>query len=189
MHPNSSYNPALAGEPAAREPTPHEPTPHELIARLQLEPHPEGGWYREIHRSALLLQTGRGPRAALTSIYFLLEQGQQSRWHVVTSDEIWHHSCGAPLELLVYSPQTRELRRQLLGPVSGSPGDGPQREQQPIGVVRAGEWQAARSLGAWSLMGCDVGPGFDFEDFSFVASVAGHEAAFTGPLAAYSELL
>jgi predicted cupin superfamily sugar epimerase len=179
MHPNSSYTQDL--------PTAGEPTAHELIARLQLEPHPEGGWYREMHRSALLLQTGRGPRAALTSIYFLLEQGQQSRWHVVTSDEIWHHSCGAPLELLVYSQETRELRRQLLGPVSGS-SDGPP-EQQPMGVVRAGEWQAARSLGAWSLMGCDVGPGFDFEDFSFVASVAGHEAAFAGPLAAYSELL
>ena len=60
---------------------------------------------------------------------------------------------------------------------------------EPIGVVHAGEWQAARSLGAWSLMGCDVGPGFDFEDFSFVASVAGHEAAFAGLLGPFSGLL
>jgi len=152
-----------------------------LIARLKLEPHPEGGWYREIHRSAGIQQTARGPRAALTSIYFLLEHDQHSRWHVVTSDEVWHHGSGHPLELLTYVPETREFRRRVLGPVS----DG----QEPIGVVRAGEWQAARSLGAWSLMGCDVAPGFDFEDFSFVASLADHRAAFTGELAAYSELL
>jgi uncharacterized protein len=178
MQQNSSDMQARAGEP----------TPAELISRLQLEPHPEGGWYREVHRSALLLQTARGPRAALTSIYFLLEQGQHSRWHVVTSDEIWHHCGGAPLELLSYVQETRELRRQVLGPASGSLA-GPHGEQRPIGIVRAGEWQAARSLGAWSLMGCDVGPGFDFEDFSFVASIAGHEAAFTGPLARFSDLL
>ena len=152
-----------------------------LIARLKLEPHPEGGWYREIHRSTELLQTPRGPRAALTSIYFLLEQHQHSRWHVVTSDEIWHHAGGHPLELLTYASETRELRSRVLGPV----GDG----HETIGVVRAGEWQAARSLGAWSLLGCDVAPGFDFEDFSFVASLADHQAAFTGELAAYSVLL
>lgn len=156
-------------------------TAAELIARLQLEPHPEGGWYREVHRSGQIIDTRRGPRAALTSIYFLLEQHQYSRWHVVTSDEIWHHSGGAPLELLSYQPETRESRRLVLGP--------PTDEQRPIGVVRAGEWQAARSLGAWTLLGCDVGPGFDFEDFSFVASIAGHESAFAGELAAYSSLL
>jgi predicted cupin superfamily sugar epimerase len=149
----------------------------ELIAGLRLEPHPEGGWYREIHRSSQLLQTARGPRAALTSIYFLLERGQHSRWHLVTSDEIWHHGGGAALELLVYHPDTRELRRQQLGPCAG------------IGVVRAGEWQAARSLGDWSLMGCDVAPGFDFEDFSFVSAVGGHEAAFAAELAPYAGLL
>ena len=157
------------------------PSAAELIARLRLEPHPEGGWYREIHRSAELLQTARGPRAALTSIYFLLERGQHSRWHVVSSDEIWHHAGGAPLELLVYPPATRQARRQVLGPAS--------RGMDGIGVVAAGEWQAARSLGDWSLMGCDVAPGFDFEDFSFVASVPDHAAAFDGELAAWSDLL
>jgi predicted cupin superfamily sugar epimerase len=157
-------------------------TAAELIARLQLEPHPEGGWYRELHRSSQIIQTHRGPRAALTSIHFLLEQGQFSRWHVVTSDEIWHHSGGAPLELLTCRPGQGALQRRVLGP----PGDG---DQQPIGVVPAGEWQAARSLGAWSLVGCDVAPGFDFEDFSFVSGMAGHESAFAGDLAAYSNLL
>lgn len=68
----------------------------DIIARPQLEPRPEGGWYREVHRSAEILQTRRGPRATLTSIYFLLEANQKSPWHVVGSDELWHHVGGAP---------------------------------------------------------------------------------------------
>jgi predicted cupin superfamily sugar epimerase len=153
----------------------------ELVARLGLEPHPEGGWYREIHRSTMVLQTPRGPRSALTSIYFLLEQQQYSRWHVVTSDEVWHHGDGAALELLIYRPDSRELTHRVLGPVGEA--------QEPIGIARAGDWQAARSLGAWSLVGCDVAPGFDFEDFQFVASMAGHQEHFTGKLAAFSDFL
>ncbi|HET9474618.1 MAG TPA: cupin domain-containing protein [Steroidobacteraceae bacterium] len=152
-----------------------------LIAHLQLEPHPEGGWYREVHRSATLLETARGPRAALTSIYFLLEQQQHSRWHVVTSDEVWHFTCGAPLELLSYEPRSRVFQRRMLGL--------PQEGQEPSLVVNAGEWQAARSTGEWSLVSCDVAPGFDFEDFSFVAALVGHEAAFTGDLAPHTNLL
>ena len=153
----------------------------QLIARFGLEPHPEGGWYREVFRSGELLQTRRGPRAALTSIYFLLERGQVSRWHVVTSDEIWHHAGGAPLELLVYEPLAARFRRQVLGP--------PREGQEPIGIAAAGEWQAARSLGDWSLASCDVAPGFDFEDFTFVSSLPDHAAAFTGALAPYKNLL
>jgi predicted cupin superfamily sugar epimerase len=153
----------------------------ELIARFALEPHPEGGWYREIFRSSELLATTRGPRAALTSIYFLLEQHQCSRWHVVNSDEVWHYAGGAPLELLVYSPQARRLARRVLGP----PGEG----QEPVGVAAAGSWQAARSRGEYSLVSCDVAPGFDFEDFAFVAALAGHEAAFAGELTGYQNLL
>jgi len=156
-------------------------TASELVSRLGLEPHPEGGWYREIHRSSLLTQTPRGTRSALTSIYFLLEQQQYSRRHVVTSDEIWHHGDGAALELLVYRPESRELQHRVLGPVGPA--------QEPIAVARAGEWQAARSLGAWSLVGCDVAPGFDFEDFQFVAGIAGHEAHFTGRMASFSDFL
>lgn len=149
----------------------------ELVARLRLEPHPEGGWYREVHRSREILQTARGPRAALTSIYYLLERGQFSRWHVVTSDEIWHHAGGAPLELLTYNPAGKSLRRFVLRPTDS------------IGVVSAGAWQAARSLGDWSLVACDVAPGFDFEDFSFVSAAPGHEAEFSADLAPYAELL
>jgi uncharacterized protein len=152
-----------------------------LIARLRLEPHPEGGWYREVHRSAELITTARGPRSALTSIYFLLEARQKSRWHVVASDELWHHVAGAPLELVTYAPETTETRHFVLG----SPNDA----REPTGVVRAGVWQAARSLGAWSLMACDVGPGFDFEDFRFVSGMPDHEPHFRGALADFADLL
>lgn len=153
----------------------------ELVKRLGLEPHPEGGWYREVHRSAELIQTKRGPRAALTSIYFLLEARQKSRWHVVASDELWHHVGGAPLELVTYSPEARTIHHSVLGLANEA--------REPTGVVRAGTWQAARSLGAYSLMACDVGPGFDFEDFRFIAALEEHEAHFNGALAQYADLL
>lgn len=153
----------------------------DLIERLQLAPHPEGGWYREVHRARESLATPRGARAAVTSIYFLLERGQASRWHVVESDEIWHFHAGAPLELLTYDPAARRLKRFRLG----LPGDG----QQPIGIAPAHEWQAARSTGDFTLVGCDVGPGFDFADFRFVADLADHRAHFTGALAPYDGLL
>ncbi len=156
-------------------------TAAELITQLELVPHPEGGWYREVHRSAELLQTPRGPRAALTSIYYLLETPQFSRWHVVGSDEAWHFHDGSPLELLVYRPSTRELSSRVLATPSAG--------YEPQFTVRAGDWQAARSLGAWTLVGCDVGPGFDFEDFQFIAAVDGHRAHFRDALLEYQHLL
>lgn len=139
-----------------------------LIAELRLQPHPEGGWYREVFRSAVTVPTPRGVRAALTSIYFLLDARQVSRWHVVESDEAWHYTHGAPLELLVYRPASHELRRHVLGP--------PGEHGEPTAVVAAGEWQAARSLGAGTLVACDVAPGFDFADFRFVSTLAEHQA-------------
>ena len=153
-----------------------------LIERLALKPHPEGGWYREVQRAAERVETARGPRSALTTIYYLLEQGQLSRWHVVESDEVWHFYGGAPLELLAYDPRTRALRRSVLAsPTVPS--------AEPIGVIEAGVWQAARSRGAYSLVGCNVGPGFEFADFRFVAAISGHAAHFTGELARYASLL
>lgn len=153
----------------------------DLVARLRLEPHPEGGWYREVHRSTELIQTKRGPRSALTSIYFLLEARQKSRWHVVDSDELWHHVGGAPLELVTYSPESKAIHHAVLG--------APNEAREPTGVARAGVWQAARSLGAYSLVACDVAPGFDFEDFRFVSGIAGHEQHFSGELADFVDLL
>jgi hypothetical protein len=152
-----------------------------LVQRLGLAPHPEGGWYREIHRSAERITTPRGERSALTTIYYLLEQDQVSRWHVVASDEIWHFYAGGPLELLLYTPGTRAFERHVLGP--------PVASQQPVGIVPAGVWQAARSTGAWSLVGCNVGPGFDFADFQFVAALPDHAGHFEGALSRYAGLL
>jgi predicted cupin superfamily sugar epimerase len=156
-------------------------TAKELIAQLDLTPHPEGGWYRELHRSSELINTARGPRSALTSIYYLLEAPQFSRWHVVASDEIWHFHDGSPLELLVYRPATRAVSSRVLGIPSGG--------YEPSFTVSAGDWQAARPLGAWTLVGCDVGPGFDFEDFQFISSLDGHREHFRDSLAEFAGLL
>ncbi len=142
----------------------------EIIHRLQLAPHPEGGWYREVYRSPRRVVADGAERSALTSIYYLLEQGQMSRWHVVDADEAWHFYAGAVLALYTYDAQERLLERHLLAP------PGQDRGTVPVHVVRAGLWQGARSLGAWSLVGCSVAPGFEFSGFRFVASLAGHEA-------------
>ena len=153
-----------------------------LIEKLQLRPHPEGGWFRELHRAAEKVTTAtRGGRSALTTLYYLLERQQLSRWHVVQSDEIWHFYAGAPLELIVYDPATRACKPWVL--------DTPTQDREPVGIVRAGEWQAARSLGDYSLVGCNVGPGFEFEDFQFVSALPRHAEHFTGELDRYRNLL
>lgn len=161
-------------------------SPAELITRLALQPHPEGGWYREIYRSPTRVETSRGSRSALTTIYYLLEQGQLSRWHVVQADELWHFYGGAPLELFEYHPVPRKLMRHVLGPVatvdaaSGT---------TSVAVIPKGVWQAARSLGPYSLLGCTVGPGFDFADFQFVSGLPSSADHFTVDLAPLACLL
>jgi predicted cupin superfamily sugar epimerase len=102
-------------------------------------------------------QDGRGERCALTTIYFLLRAGEQSRLHRVTSDEVWHFYEGDPLELLWAGSESTEVQRALLGPVAA--------DMAPVAVVPAGWWQAARTTGAYTLVGCSVGPGFEFADF------------------------
>ncbi|MDB5315043.1 MAG: cupin [Rhodospirillales bacterium] len=119
-----------------------------VIAALALQPHPEGGHYREIWRDA---RPGGG-RGAGTAIYFLLAAGEQSHWHRVDAAECWHWYAGAPLELGVGAAI------HMLGPNLGA-------GEQPFGVVPAGEWQAARSLGGWTLVGCTVSPAFEFAGF------------------------
>ena len=133
-----------------------------LIEKLQLLPHPEGGFYREIFRSSSAVHTadGRTTRCALTTIYFLLPEGMHSRWHRVTSDEVWHLYEGGPLELWTAAPSLDSVERVLLGPAGSSAG--------PVQTVPAGTWQAARALGHFALAGCTVGPGFEFADFSFL---------------------
>lgn len=134
----------------------------ELVQLLRLAPHPEGGHFRELFRSAdtVLPADGRGERRALTGIFFLLAQGECSRWHRVTSDEAWHWYEGEPLELLVAAPRLDRVARVVLGPVSAT--------QRPTYTVPAHWWQAARPLGTHALTGCNVGPGFEFADFSFL---------------------
>jgi uncharacterized protein len=137
--------------------------PEALVRDLSLRPHPEGGWYAEVFRSRSVVtpSDGRGPRSAFTSIYFLLTAGQQSRAHQVASDEAWHFYEGEPLELLSCDPACERLERVVLGPWDG--------KMRPTHVVPAGHWQCARPLGAYALVGCSVGPGFDFADFKMVA--------------------
>src|SRR5690349_1806792 len=136
----------------------------ELIATLGLGPHPEGGFFREIFRSGAQVEPedGRGSRAALTTIYFLLPEGSVSRWHQVASDEVWHLYEGGPLELLELTPGGHDLRHRLspLGTDLGT----------PVCTIPAGHWQAARPLGPYALVGCTVGPGFDFADFRLLAA-------------------
>jgi predicted cupin superfamily sugar epimerase len=158
------------------------PAASELIEQLALQPHPEGGWYSEIYRSATRVAGPNGARSALTTIYYLLEQGQLSRWHVVQADELWHFHAGAPLELFDYDPAARKLSRHVLAPV-GSAGC------TPVAVIPARAWQAARSLGAYTLVGCTVGPGFEFADFQFTCELPDHRAHFSGELAPLVSLL
>lgn len=109
----------------------------------------------------------RGPRAALTTIYFLLASGQQSRWHRVLADEAWHFYEGDPLELWTMDPALDRLERTLLGPYSPDPTH-IDPTTRPAHVVPAGCWQAARPTGSYALVGCSVGPGFDFADFTML---------------------
>lgn len=139
------------------------PRARQLVEQLQLQPHPEGGWYREVFRSQgqVMPQDGRPARSALTSIYFLLEAAQQSRWHRVLSDEVWVHLEGAPLDLWTWDAADGRLHNAALGPVSTA--------TLPQHVVQAGLWQAARpqanNAAGYTLVACMVGPGFDFSDF------------------------
>lgn len=123
-----------------------------IIAALHLAPHPEGGWYRQTW-----VAEGTG-RPAGTSILFLLKAGEQSRWHRVDAVEIWHFHAGAPLVLSVAETAAGPARDRILGPdvLAG---------QAVQGIVPADHWQAARSTGEWSLVGCTVSPGFRFEGF------------------------
>jgi predicted cupin superfamily sugar epimerase len=167
----------------------------DLVGKLALQPHPEGGWYRELYRSPTRVTTARGSRSAITTIYYLLERHQLSRWHVVQADELWHFYAGAPLELLEYDPAARRLMRHMLGQVdaaapavAAAPGNS-SAAATAVAVIPAGVWQAARSLGEYSLVGCTVGPGFEFADFQFVSNLPSHADHFKGDLAPFSGLL
>lgn len=126
-------------------------TAADIIALLGLERHPEGGWYRETFRD----EPADG-RAKSTAIYFLIEAGQQSAWHRVDAAELWHWYAGAPLELNI-----DDVGRPTMLILGNDLAAG----QRPQGIVPPGAWQSARSRGDWTLVGCTVAPGFQFEHF------------------------
>jgi predicted cupin superfamily sugar epimerase len=125
-----------------------------VIARLGLEPHPEGGWYRETWRA----EAAAGKRASATAIHFLLEAHQRSRWHRIDAAELWLWHAGAPLTLSIAPGDAGPVRRVTLGP-DVLAGDEPQA------LVAAHHWQAAQPCGGWTLVSCVVSPGFDFAGF------------------------
>ena len=129
-----------------------------LIDRYNLVPHPEGGFYAEVYRSK---QTIKSPvvskdRKAITHIYFLLPKGQMSIFHKVVHDEIWNFYEGDPVKLIKYNGSTVE--EDIIG--SG--------RNDYVSIVEGGVYQAAESTGRYSLVGCSVAPGFEFEDFSLL---------------------
>lgn len=125
----------------------------QIIEKLDLAPHPEGGWYKETWRAG----AAPGTRASGTAIYFLLEQGQRSHWHKVDATEIWLYHAGAPLTLEL-SDDGKKTHAITLGP-------GLENGEHPQAIVPPDCWQAAKSLGAWTLVSCTVSPGFEFEGF------------------------
>jgi predicted cupin superfamily sugar epimerase len=125
----------------------------EIIRLLDLQPHPEGGWYRETFRDALSADA----RARSTAIYYLLEAGQHSHWHRVDAAEVWHFYVGAALKLSL-APPDGAPQTLLLGPDLAA-------GQRPQVVAPKGWWQSAESLGAFTLVGCTVAPGFEFSGF------------------------
>lgn len=130
-------------------------TPAELIHSLGLDPHPEGGWYRRLFTSPLMMETTTGPRPSMTCIHYLLTSGEFSAWHRLTSHELWHWQAGGNLWLHRLDPHGR-LETQLLGP------DGTLTL-----IIAPNTWFAAEpALGSqFALITCSVTPGFDFADF------------------------
>ena len=138
-------------------------TAADVIRLLDLKPHPEGGHFREIFRDVALVfppapaEEGAAARAASTAIYFLLGRGERSHWHRVDTVEIWHWYAGAPLKLEIAREDGRRETVTLGNALAAG--------ERPQAVVPAHAWQAAQSLGDWTLVGCTVAPAFDFAKF------------------------
>jgi predicted cupin superfamily sugar epimerase len=129
----------------------------EIIAQLGLKPHPEGGHYRETFRDS---RTDANGRAASTAILFLLARGERSHWHRIDAVEVWHYYSGDPLKLEIVDGSKEMIVR--LGPNVHA-------DEAPQAVVPARAWQAAETTGDWTLCGCTVSPGFQFEKFELAA--------------------
>jgi predicted cupin superfamily sugar epimerase len=125
----------------------------EIIRMLGLRPHPEGGHFTETHRD-----DRAAGRAHSTAIYFLLARGERSHWHRVDATEVWHYYAGAALRLETAASSNDPVERVTLGPNLAA-------GERPQAIVPPHVWQAAESLGDWTLVGCTVAPGFEFEGF------------------------
>jgi uncharacterized protein len=130
------------------------PSAAEIIARLELKPHPEGGYYRETFRDA---SVGAQGRARSTAIYFLLARGEPSHWHRIDVVEIWHYYAGSALTLRIAHDGCSEHTVRLGPDIAAG--------ERPQAIVPAQAWQAAESTGDWTLVGCTVAPGFEFAKF------------------------
>jgi predicted cupin superfamily sugar epimerase len=131
------------------------PSAADIIRLLDLKPHPEGGQFRETFRDTRIVD---GARAASIAIYFLLARGERSHWHRVDAVEAWHYHAGPPLRLEIAADMKGAVERVTLGPDLAA-------GERPQAIVPAHAWQAAQSLGEWTLLGCIVAPGFDFKGF------------------------
>lgn len=130
----------------------------EIIDLLGLQPHPEGGHFVESWRDPARVGVGEPGRSAGTAIYFLLAEGEESAWHRVTdAAEIWHWYAGDALTLKIAEPDGPAAEHRLGPDLTGG--------ERPQLVVPANYWQSARSVGAWTLVGCTVSPGFEFSGF------------------------
>jgi predicted cupin superfamily sugar epimerase len=125
-----------------------------MIALLDLKPHPEGGHFRETFRDTRHME---GLRPASTAIYFLVARGERSHWHRIDAAEIWHWYAGAPLALEI-AQQHVTIEHIALGCDLAA-------GERPQAIVPAHAWQAAQTLGDWTLVGCTVAPAFDFSRF------------------------
>lgn len=130
----------------------------DVIEALGMKRHPEGGFYVETCR----IPSPHGQRSPGTAIYYALGAGDRSHWHRVDATEIWHYYAGDPLELSLAAGDHETPHTHILGPDLS-------RGQRPQVVAPAHHWQAARSLGAWTLVGCTVSPGFEFSGFELAA--------------------
>lgn len=139
-----------------------------LVNTLQLEPHPEGGFYKEMHRSTTVVRDANGAskKSALTSIYYLLSGNDFSSWHRISSDETWYFHLGCDV-LIYFFDQNKILQTLQLGHES----------QNLQATILANTWFAAKPLqhDSFSLVSCAVAPGFEFEDFE----IANREALLT----------
>lgn len=132
-------------------------TADQIIDLLELSLHPEGGYFRETFRDDAKVNG----RSASTAIYFLVRKNQNAYWHKIDSAEMWHWYAGAAMELHLFDEANKKKQVLTLGNDFMS-------SQRPQLLVPPGAWQYAETLGDWTLVGCTVAPGFEFEHFELV---------------------